>query len=119
AAAALEDADIVFINGLMLEEPTKELAAANLADGAEICELGTETLPDDEWIFDFAFPKEGGKPNPHLWTNPPMVKEYAQLVHDTLATRDPANADTYARNHRAFVAKVDELDRAMATATET
>jgi ABC-type Zn uptake system ZnuABC Zn-binding protein ZnuA len=37
AAEALERADIVFINGLVLEEPTKELAAANLQDGGEIC----------------------------------------------------------------------------------
>ena len=119
AAAELETADIVFINGLVLEEPTKDLAEANIGEGGEICELGTVILPEDEWIFDFSFPKEGGKPNPHLWTNPPMVKEYAQIVRDALSTRDPANADTYAANFDAFAAKVDTLDEAMKTATET
>ena len=43
-AKTLETADIVFINGLVLEEPTKDLALANLKDGANICELGTEIL---------------------------------------------------------------------------
>ena len=118
AAAELETADIVFINGLVLEEPTKDLAEANIGEGAEICELGTLILPEEEWIFDFSFPKEGGKPNPHLWTNPPMVKEYAQIVRDALSTRDPANADTYAANFDAFAAKIDALDEAVAVATD-
>ncbi|MBU3719097.1 MAG: zinc ABC transporter substrate-binding protein, partial [Actinobacteria bacterium] len=71
-AATLESADVVFINGLVLEEPTKELAEANQREGSVICELGTVILPESEYVYDFSFPKEGGKPNPHLWTNPPM-----------------------------------------------
>jgi ABC-type Zn uptake system ZnuABC Zn-binding protein ZnuA len=118
-AKTLETADIVFINGLVLEEPTKDLALANLKDGANICELGTEILPESDYIYDFSFPKEGGKPNPHLWTNPPMAKQYAQVVHDVLVRRDPANATTYVTNLAAFVAKVDALDAAMVTATAT
>jgi ABC-type Zn uptake system ZnuABC Zn-binding protein ZnuA len=116
-AKTLETADIVFINGLVLEEPTKDLALANLKNGAIICELGTEILPESDYIYDFSFPKEGGKPNPHLWTNPPMAKQYAQVVHDVLVRRDPANAATYESNLAAFVAKVDALDAAMVTAT--
>ncbi len=118
-AKTLETADIVFINGLVLEEPTKDLALANLKDGANICELGTQVLPESEYIYDFSFPKEGGKPNPHLWTNPPMAKQYAQVVHDVLVRRDPANAATYDSNFAAFSAKVDALDAAMVTATAT
>jgi ABC-type Zn uptake system ZnuABC Zn-binding protein ZnuA len=118
-AKTLETADIVFINGLVLEEPTKDLALANLKDGANICELGTEILPESDYIYDFSFPKEGGKPNPHLWTNPPMAKQYAQVVHDVLVRRDPTNATTYDTNLAAFVAKVDALDAAMVTATAT
>ena len=118
-ARTLETADIVFINGLVLEEPTKDLALANLKDGANICELGTEILPESDYIYDFSFPKDGGTPNPHLWTNPPMAKQYAQVVHDVLVRRDPANATTYDTNLAAFVAKVDALDAAMVTATAT
>ncbi len=119
AAKNLEDADLVFINGLVLEEPTKDLATANIQAGGEICELGTVILPESEWLYDFSFPKEGGKPNPHLWTNPPMVKEYAQVVLDTLVARNPANAETFSANFTAFAAKVDALDVAMQTATES
>jgi ABC-type Zn uptake system ZnuABC Zn-binding protein ZnuA len=118
-AATLEQADVIFINGLVLEEPTKELALANLKDGAIVCELGTEILPESDYIYDFSFPLEGGKPNPHLWTNPPMAKQYAQVVRDVLSRRNPANADTFAANYLAFAAKVDALDAAMAEATAT
>ena len=112
-AATLEDADIVFINGLVLEEPTKELALANQRDGSVICELGTVILPESEWIFDFSFPEDGGKPNPHLWTNPPMADEYAALVRDALSAADPDNAAVYAANYEAFSAKVNALSDAV------
>lgn len=112
-AATLESADIVFINGLVLEEPTKDLATANASPGSVICELGTAILPREEWIFDFSFPEEGGKPNPHLWTNPPMALEYAALIRDALSAADPEHAGIYATNFEAFGAKVASLDEAL------
>ena len=118
-AATLESADIIFINGLVLEEPTKDLAMANIKTSANICELGTEVLPESEYIYDFSFPKEGGKPNPHLWTNPPMAKQYAQVVRDVLVRRDPANAAVYESNFSAFALKIDALDDAIEIATAT
>lgn len=118
-AVTLESADIVFINGLVLEEPTKDLALANILSGTNICELGTEILPESEYLYDFSFPKEGGKPNPHLWTNPPMAKQYAQVVRDVLVRRDPSNADIYEKNFAAFVLKIDALDEATKIATAT
>lgn len=69
SVATLENADIIFVNGMKLEDPTLELAKSN-APKAVICELGTSSLAESDWIYDFSFPKEGGKPNPHLWTNP-------------------------------------------------
>lgn len=118
-AATLESADIVFINGLVLEEPTKELALANLQSDAVICELGTAVLPENEWIFDFSFPEDGGKPNPHLWTNPPMALEYARLIADSLSAADPGNATLYEANYAAFAEKVRALDAAVEAATAT
>jgi len=118
-AASLESADVIFINGLVLEEPTKDLATANLKESANICELGTETLPESEYIYDFSFPKEGGKPNPHLWTNPPMAKQYAQVARDLLVRRDPTNAAIYEKNFVAFAVKIDALDNAIKISTVT
>ncbi len=119
AAEALAVADEVFVNGLGLEDPVRDLAAANLGAGAEICELATTVLPESEWIYDFSFPEAGGRPNPHLWTNPPMAKEYAALVRSTLAARDPANAAAYEANFSALAERIDALDAAVRQATNT
>jgi ABC-type Zn uptake system ZnuABC Zn-binding protein ZnuA len=116
-AKAVSEADVVFINGLKLEEPTKDLAEANAKAGSQICELGTAILPESKWIYDFSFPKEGGKPNPHLWTNPPMAKDYARIAKEVLVRRDPDNAKTYEANYTAFAAKIQALDDAMVKAT--
>lgn len=118
-AAAFEDADVVFLNGLVLEEPTKQLALANLGGAAELCELGTTVLPEEEYLYDFSFPEDGGKPNPHLWTNPPMAMQYAELIRDVLAARSPRHIETYDANLAAFRSQVDALDDALRTATAT
>jgi ABC-type Zn uptake system ZnuABC Zn-binding protein ZnuA len=112
-ARTLERADVVFVNGLQLEEPTLELAEANAPDDAVIVELGTTVLPESEWIYDFSFPKEDGKPNPHLWTDPRYAIRYAELITDTLAKADPDNAAGYRTHRDAFVAKAQALDEAM------
>jgi len=119
AAKVLSEADVVFVNGLKLEDPTKALARTNLKQGAEVVELGTLTITPDQYIYDFSFPKEGGKPNPHLWTNPPYAKDYARITRDTMVRRDPAHAVEYRANYDRFAVKVDDLDRAMVTATRT
>ncbi|MGH9042858.1 MAG: metal ABC transporter substrate-binding protein, partial [Acidimicrobiia bacterium] len=118
-AELLSEADLIFINGLVLEEPTKELAGANLKDGAKIVELGTEVLPESEWVYDFSFPKEEGKPNPHLWTDPTYARRYADIIRRELSARDEANAATYQRNYDAFSVLIDEFDKAMRTSFDT
>jgi ABC-type Zn uptake system ZnuABC Zn-binding protein ZnuA len=112
-AELLSTADIVFVNGLRLEEPTVELARSSLKDGAEVVELGAESISEDRYIYDFSFPKEGGKPNPHLWTDPKYASSYARVVRDTLVRRDRANASSYEANYGAFSAMVSRLDTAM------
>jgi ABC-type Zn uptake system ZnuABC Zn-binding protein ZnuA len=118
-AADLAEADVVFVNGLRLEEPVKRLAERNAAPGSQLIELGTLALDEDQYLYDFSFPRDGGKPNPHLWTNPPMAACYARTVAGVLARADPAGAPTYRANADAYVAKVDELDRLMAEATRS
>lgn len=118
-AATLVDTDVIFANGLVLEEPTKELADSNLPKTAALCELGTAVLPVDDYIYDFSFPKDGGKPNPHLWTDPKLAIKYVALIRDVLVKMDPANAASYTSNATAYVSKLNELDAAITTASAT
>ena len=112
-ARRLADADIIFVNGLKLEEPTLKLAEANAGDGTEIVLLGDKTIAPDEYVYDFSFPKEAGSPNPHLWPNPFHSLRYAEIIRDTLTARDPDNADYYAANYEAFAARIAALDEAI------
>jgi len=111
-AATMEKADIVFVNGLQLEEPTFELAEEN-AQNATIVKIADQVLPESEYIYDFSFPKEDGKPNPHLWTDPTYAIKYAGVIKDTVVAKDPANSDYYTKNYEAFVVKATALSDAL------
>lgn len=118
-AEVLSAADVVFVNGLKLEDPTLALAEANMKKGAEIVSLGDAVLPESDYVYDFSFPEEEGKPNPHLWTDPTYAKRYAEVVKDTLSEADAANSATYTQNYEAFAARIDAFDEALREATAT
>jgi len=118
-AELFAQADVVLVNGLHLEEPTKELAQKNIGAGAQVVELGSILLTPAQYIYDFSFPRDGGKPNPHLWTDPPMARCYAAVAASVLSKADPANAGSYQANASRFEAKVDELDQRFKAASDT
>ncbi len=108
-AELLSTADLILVNGLKLEDPTVALAEENKKDDARIVEIGTTVLPESDYIYDFSFPKEEGKPNPHLWTDPLYAIEYAALIRDEFSALDPANADYFSANFDAFEKQATEL----------
>jgi ABC-type Zn uptake system ZnuABC Zn-binding protein ZnuA len=116
-AQLVSKADIVFVNGLKLEDPTRKIASENIPKGGAVVELGTSTISADEYLYDFSFPKDGGKPNPHLWTNPPMAACYATIAASAMARADPSNAAYYQNNLARYTTKVNALDQLMKDAT--
>jgi ABC-type Zn uptake system ZnuABC Zn-binding protein ZnuA len=112
-ARVLAQADLIFANGLKLEEPTLKLAEANRKEDAQIVLLGDQTITPAEYVYDFSFPEEAGSPNPHLWPNPFFALRYAEIMRDALAARDPANAGYYAANYDAFAERIAALDTAI------
>lgn len=114
----LAGADVVFANGLQLEEPTLALARDVAADAA-IVELGDLIVSPDGYLYDVSFPEDEGKPNPHLWTDPTLAKEYARHIADTMADVDPDNAEEYQANKAAFDEIVDDFDVSLREALAT
>lgn len=112
-AELLSKADLVLVNGLKLEDPTVELARENMKDGASIVEIGTSVIPESDYIYDFSFPKEDGKPNPHLWTDPLYAIKYAALIRDEFSRLDPQNASYFSANYDAFAAQATALADAL------
>ena len=115
----IEDADLIILNGLKLEEPTLELAQANKKDSAEILLLGDVAISEEEYKFDFSFPRDEGKPNPHVWPDPTLVMEYATLVHDKLVELDAADKDYFDENYATLMDRLERLDQQMAVSAQT
>ena len=118
-AAIISKADLIFLNGLFLEEPTLEMARANLKPDGLVVSLGEQTVTREQWKFDFSFPEADGQPNPHLWPDPILALRYAEIVRDQLAASDPDNAAYYSANYDAFAARIATLDEAIRTAVPT
>lgn len=118
SASVIEKADIIFVNGLGLEDPTMELAKAN-AKNAVICEIGTSIISKQGWIFDESFPMEGGKPNPHLWTSPFQVLSYLNVIRDAFTLAAPTEVAKLDANYIKLSGIAMQLDQAIKTATAT
>ena len=93
-AELLSTADVVFVNGLELEEPTKELAEENLQGRRRDRRARHADDPRERVHLRLLVPRgRSGKPNPHLWTDPTLRQRYAEIIRDDLSERDPGNAD--------------------------
>ena len=118
-AKSLSAADVIFMNGLRLEEPTRKLAEANKRGDTEIVSLGDLTITEDDWKFDFSFPEDEGDPNPHLWPDVPLAAKYAEIMHEKIVALDPANKATYDANYAELDRRLDALDAGLKIAAAT
>ena len=110
-ADLLSKANLILINGLNLEVPTGKLAEASKPKETKIYELGNNTITQEQWMFDFSFPKDKGDPNPHLWVNPKYAEAYAKLAAEQLTQLDPEGKDYYATNLKNYLQRLDDLDK--------
>lgn len=100
-AEKLEQADLVFSNGLNLEESMGSL----LNSINNVVAVSDGVAPIQVTMGD-----EAGSTDPHSWMNPQNVKIWADNIATALAEVDPANADDYRANAEAYKTKLDELD---------
>ncbi len=105
--ARVADANVIFVNGANLEESLlRTLNSA--AQGAQVVSLsdGIELIqPSDQ-----SDPEHSGG-DPHVWTDPTLVKVWVDKIAQVLSERDPANAALYRANAKDYAQKLDELDR--------
>jgi len=119
SAQLLSHADVIFLNGLDLEDPTLRLARSNHKDGATIYLLGPHAITRSQYIYDFSFPRAGGKPNPHLWMDVEYAVHYAQLIEQQLVRVDPKHASNYRANAARYVPLLRRLNTSVASAIQT
>ncbi|HEY9845499.1 MAG TPA: metal ABC transporter substrate-binding protein, partial [Candidatus Caenarcaniphilales bacterium] len=107
----MSQADLIIVNGLELEVPTLKLASSAKPQETEIYQLGPNTITETDYVFDASFPKEGGKPNPHLWVSTNYARAYAKLSAAKLKELDPEGANYYDTNLKTYLQRLDELDQ--------
>lgn len=115
----LQAADMIVMNGLDLELPTLILTEKVKKATASILQLGNRALKEEDWRYDFSFPREHGHPNPHVWLNIALVMRYAEIVKDQLIAMDPANTASYQQNAAIYLAKLQKLDEAIFKCVES
>jgi zinc/manganese transport system substrate-binding protein/manganese/iron transport system substrate-binding protein len=113
--AALSDADVVFINGLHLEEALEPVLETNVKGALVEVSEGIEPLPFvDEHEGEEQAHEDGehshSAGDPHTWTDPNNVIVWAQNIAAALSKADPANAETYQSNAEAYIAELQALD---------
>jgi manganese/zinc/iron transport system substrate-binding protein len=101
----LEEADVIFYNGLELEGRMTDILV-------KIARAGTPTVPVAEGIPEDRLrepPQFAGKYDPHIWFDVTLWQMAAQRIKDELATFDPASDALYQANLDAYLAQLDEL----------
>jgi manganese/zinc/iron transport system substrate-binding protein len=102
----LEEADVIFYNGLELEGRMTDILV-------KIARAGTPTVPVAEGIPEDLLrepPQFAGKYDPHIWFDVTLWQMAAQRVNDELATIDPTSDALYQANLDAHLAQLDELN---------
>lgn len=108
----LEDAQVVFINGLHLEESLADHLNRVAAPVVSV-NVGVplrELAPDEheEAAEEEEHHHEGA--DPHTWQSVANVKQWVENVRTTLRQLDPPNADAYNAAADAYLAELDRLD---------
>jgi zinc transport system substrate-binding protein len=62
--------------------------------------------------------RSGGFTDPHVWLDPVLARAQVQAIEAGLGRADPGGREAYAANARAYVARLDALDRAFSAGLE-
>ncbi|WP_296896031.1 zinc ABC transporter substrate-binding protein [Thiohalocapsa sp.] len=103
---ALQNADVVFYNGLMLEGKMTDMLLRIARRGRPIyavtetiLEQGDYVMTDAEHLYD-----------PHVWMDVGGWMRAVDVVADALAQYDPTHAASYRANAEAYRQKLEQLD---------
>jgi manganese/zinc/iron transport system substrate-binding protein len=102
----LDQADIIFYNGLHLEGKMIEILEKMAEDKPTVAvsgNIGESELRQGD-------PSLGTAHDPHIWFNVKHWMSAAEVIRDELSALDPEHKDAYKANADAYLAKLSELD---------
>lgn len=102
--ATLQQADIIFYNGLFLEAQMAEVFE-QLASRKTVTAVAERIDPED--LLDWAAYED--QYDPHVWFDVTLWMQAVEAVRDTYVEYDPDHADDYNANTEAYLAELKEL----------
>lgn len=115
----IQSADIVFLNGLGLENWLEKVIKSTDRPGRLVAEASAG-IAHTNLIFDLPQLQVGSGgghghdhgtgPNPHIWLDPLLAKHAISNLVTALSQADSANAARYAENARRYCERLDHLD---------
>nr|WP_276311145.1 zinc ABC transporter substrate-binding protein [Paenibacillus nanensis] len=103
----LDDADVIFYNGLHLEGKMGEIFE-QMEKSKPVVAVASY-LKEEQLITDPSA-AGGATHDPHIWFDVKLWMSAVEVIRDTLAEKDPAHADQYQANAEAYLKKMEELD---------
>lgn len=101
----LQEADIIFYNGLFLEAQMEDVLE-QLGERKTVVPVAG-AIPQDQRLASVDYANEN---DPHVWFDVRLWMYTVQAVRDTLSTFDPDNAAAYEANAEAYMAELEALD---------
>lgn len=103
---ALQAADLIFYNGLMLEGKMGDVLVRLAGSGKKVVAV-TEAILDQG---DYVITDEAEHYDPHVWMDVQGWKKAVTVVERTLSEHDSANAAHYRENAAAYQGQLTKLD---------
>jgi len=115
----IQAADVIFLNGLGLENWLEKVIASTDRPGRLVVRAA-DGLPRTNLIFDLPQVQVGSGAahghdhgtgaNPHIWLDPLLAKHAVSNLVSTLSQADTGNAAHYSANGRRYCERLDLLD---------
>lgn len=101
----LEQADVIFFNGLHLEAGMGGVLE-RMTDQGVVSVAVTNSIDRSQLL---APPEFEGAYDPHIWFDVELWMNAVEDIRDTLATLDPGSAELYEANAAAYLQELEEL----------
>ncbi len=102
---ALQEADIIFYNGLMLEGKMGDVLVQMARKGKPVYAVTEAILEQGDYVMT----DEDDHYDPHVWMDVQGWMRAVEVVEKSLTGYDPAGAQTYAANAAAYTSELEQL----------
>ena len=104
-------ADLIFYNGINLETGGNAWFTKLVENAKKKENKDYYAVSEGVDVIYLEGQSEKGKEDPHAWLNLENGIIYAQNIAKRLSEKDPANKETYEKNLKAYVEKLNALDK--------